>query len=39
MPPTRSSRTAREGYGSTNERGKENLLHIDDHLRDAAALR
>lgn len=28
-----------KGYGSTNERGKENLLHIVDHLRDAAAVR
>lgn len=29
-----------KGYGSTNERGKENLLHIVDHLAgDAAAVR
>jgi len=28
-----------KGYGSTNERGKENLLHIVDHLHDAAAVR
>jgi indolepyruvate ferredoxin oxidoreductase beta subunit len=26
-----------KGYGSTNERGKENLLHIIDHLAHAAA--
>lgn len=25
-----------KGYGSTNERGKDNLLHIVDHLADAA---
>jgi indolepyruvate ferredoxin oxidoreductase, beta subunit len=28
-----------KGYGSTNERGKENLLHIVDHLHDARAVR
>ena len=26
-----------KGYGSTNERGKENLLHVLDHLATAAA--
>jgi indolepyruvate ferredoxin oxidoreductase beta subunit len=26
-----------KGYGSTNERGKENLLHVLDHLARAAA--
>lgn len=28
-----------KGYGSTNERGKHNLLHIVDHLHTAAAVR
>ncbi|MFY9514658.1 MAG: DUF6537 domain-containing protein, partial [Rubrivivax sp.] len=28
-----------KGYGSTNERGKDNLLHIVDHLHDAASVR
>jgi len=27
-----------KGYGSTNERGKENLLHVVDHLARSAAL-
>jgi len=27
-----------KGYGSTNERGKDNLLHVVDHLAQSAAL-